>query len=159
MCQNISKEVLLAASENQGKYRSDDCVLGRGQSLILPLGRAGSKEHLTEHEHGSKQKKSNFGNQQCLRFHIWFIISLWHLITRCERYYSKMRQLLSYKMRQFYYNMRSLIQNVSVNVKRKFKYCNVNIFQLINFCNCRILNYFFSPIYLARFSNCTPKFH
>ena len=62
----------------------------------------------------------------------------------------------------------------SKNLQRKFKQCIVNIFQLINFCNCRIPNWqlylfnilslqrkkvtislcsFYSPVYLARFSH------
>ena len=31
------------------------------------------------------------------RFHIWL---LWHFITKCDRYYHKMRQIFYYKMRQ-----------------------------------------------------------
>ena len=62
----------------------------------------------------------------------------------------------------------------SKNLQRKFKQCIVNIFQLINFCNCRIPNWqlylfnilslqrkkvtislcsFYSAVYLARFSH------
>ena len=64
------------------------------------------------------------------------------------------------------------------NLKCKFKYCNVNIFELINFCNCRIPNqqlylcnmlsmqkslshmslFFKFSSLLARLSNCMQKF-
>ena len=38
----------------------------------------------------------------------------------------------------------------SKNLKGKFKYCNVNIFQLLNFCNCRI-SYFGSNIFVISY--------
>ena len=40
---------------------------------------------------------SNFGSQEWLWFYIWFAMTL---ITKCDRYYYKMRQLFYYKMRQ-----------------------------------------------------------
>ena len=58
------------------------------------------------------------------RFHIWFI---WQFITKCDRYYYKMRQLLYYKMQQkfitkcirffitkcdSYYKMRRFYKNI-----------------------------------------------
>ena len=77
----------------------------------------------------------------CFRFDIYFkvYLVLWLVfkITNVENLHSK-------------------------NLKRKS-----NIFQLINFCNCRILLHqiyilsfsFYSPVYLARFSNCMQKFY
>ena len=81
-----------------------------------------------------------------------------YFLTKCDSFITKCNSFVTicavyYKMCWYFAFEKSL------NVKRKFKYCNVNIFQLINFCNCTILNYFYSPIYLARFSNCKPKFH
>ena len=79
-------------------------------------------------------KKSNFGNQQCLRFHIWFTVALFYkirhtlienataiLLQNATRVYYKMRQVFYNKIRQllqmrpFYYKMQCLLQNASVH--------------------------------------------
>ena len=75
-------------------------------------------------------KKSNFGNQQCLRFHIWFIITLYYkmrhillqnetgsLLQNVTTVHYKMDQLLCYKMRQLLQNVSILLQNATVITK------------------------------------------
>ena len=49
-------------------------------------------------------KESNFGNQQCLRFHIWFTMAL----------YYKMRQALLQSATKVYYKMVQSLQNASI---------------------------------------------
>ena len=85
-------------------------------------------------------RKSNFGSQQWLRFHIWFIMTLCCKMRHKIRqlFYSKIRQKFitkcvsffitkcdsfntkfdSYnKMRQFYYKMQQLLQNATFVTK------------------------------------------
>ena len=37
-----------------------------------------------------------------------------YLIAKCDKSYDKMRQMFYYKMWQFYYKIRQLLQNVSI---------------------------------------------
>ena len=72
-------------------------------------------------------KKFNFESQQWLRFHIWFIMTLYYKMRQlllqnttaiisqnvtivCQ----KMRQVFYYKIPQFYYKMRHLLQNTLI---------------------------------------------
>ena len=83
------------------------------------------------------KKKSNFGNQQCLRFHIWFIMILYYKMLQtllqnatvilsqnatnfcfkmCQVFYHKIRY---YKVRRCYYKMQQLLQNTSILLQKK----------------------------------------
>ena len=67
-------------------------------------------------------RKSNFVNQEWLRFHIWFIMTLYYkmrqiLIQNATKVHYKMRQLLYYKMQHFYYKLRQLLQNTSISLQ------------------------------------------
>ena len=142
------------------KIRSEDYVRGGEQLFTLFL----RKEGIRNIGHGMSiilnTKKSNFGNQQCLRFHTWFIISFWHFITKCDSYFitkcdkgllqnapdmfyynSYYNMDVYYKIHRYSYKFQKFAFEKSLkNLKLNFKYCNVNIFQLMNFYNCRILN-------------------
>ena len=78
-------------------------------------------------------KKSNFENQKCLRFHIWFIMTLyykmWHIITKWDSYFTiKCIRLFAVKCGSFItysliiaqyvnFKMRQLLQNVTFIAK------------------------------------------
>ena len=77
-----------------------------------------------------EKKKSNFGNQQCLRFHIWFIMILYYkmrqtllqnatasLLQNVTTVHYKMYQLLCYNMRHLLQNVSILLQNATVVTK------------------------------------------
>ena len=66
-------------------------------------------------EYGTRHKGIKFWKLKVLWFHIWFIISLWHFITKCDRYYYKMWQSFVTKCGS-YYNMQRLLQNASVQL-------------------------------------------
>ena len=78
MCQNISNENLLAAFITQAKNFSEDCVQGEGQSFTLSLRRKREGTLEIVWAWYWTQTKSYFGNHQCLRFHIWFIMTLYY---------------------------------------------------------------------------------
>ena len=92
-----------------------------------------TKGHWAQHEH----RKSKFGCQQC---YVFISDSLQQFITKCDRYYYKIRQLILlqnateiyYKMRQaFCYKMRQLLQNATFST------------------NCDNTNLFFRKIFLS----------
>ena len=110
MCQNVSKEVLLTGRRIQAKIpnHSGDCVLREGQLYALPLMAKNSRI---------------FSIALAWYYARGFIFgSLWQFITKCDRYYYKIRQLFYYKMRhvfyqkmrQFYHKMRQLLQITTI---------------------------------------------
>ena len=67
------------------------------------------EEELKNIEHSMSMavdtKTSDFRNEQCLRVHVWFIVTIYYI----------MRQLFFCKIYQvFYYKIRQLLQNVSI---------------------------------------------
>ena len=140
MCQNISGEVFLAAFKSS-KNSLRRLRSGKG-AVIHPASR---KEGLWNIGHSMIMvldiKKSDFGNQQCIRFHIWFIIRLYCKMRETfqnataillqntikiyykmsQVFYCKMRHFITncnscYKVYQFYYKMQRLLQNASVHL-------------------------------------------
>ena len=61
-------------------------------------------------------KKSNFENQACLRFHIWFVMSL-HYKMRQRFYYKMQQSLLQNSSSVLLQNVKVLLQNLSVITK------------------------------------------
>ena len=144
MCQNISTEVFLATSKNQAKVLSDGYVVGisfsREGDSFHPTSR---EEELKNNEHSMSMavdtKASNFRNEQCLRVHVWFIVTIYYkmrqlfflqnisgvllqnttVITKCINFISRWES---------YYKMRRILQNASVHkvylvALREFPYC------------------------------------
>ena len=140
MCQNISGEVFLAAFKSS-KNSLRRLRSGKG-AVIHPASR---KEGLWNIGHSMIMvldiKKSDFGNQQCIRFHIWFIRRLYCKMRETfqnataillqntikiyykmsQVFYCKMRHFITncnscYKVYQFYYKMQRLLQNASVHL-------------------------------------------
>ena len=73
--------------------------------------------------------KSNFGRQEYLRFHIWFIMTLYY--NKCDSGYYNLRQLFYYKIRQrfiikcarfFFAKCDSFITNCDSYYKVRFYY-------------------------------------
>ena len=100
MCQNISKEVLLSSFKNQAKIHSQD---RKGTFIQPPCIKKGLRNSNHSMSMVLDTKKSNFGNQQFLRFHIWFIMA---------RYYKNATPTTCDNMRQ------GLLQNATVVTKR-----------------------------------------
>ena len=112
MCQNISKEVLLSSFKNQAKIHSED---RKGTFIQPPCIKKGLRNSNHSMSMVLDTKKSNFGNQQFLRF---IFGSLWHVITKmrhlqhatiCDKAYYKMQQLLQ--------NAQILLQNATIITK------------------------------------------
>ena len=94
---------MLAVSKNQTNIRSEYYVQGGGQLFTLLLRRKGHSISMV-----LDTKKSSFENQKCLRFHIWFIMTL----------YYKMRQTLQNATAILLQNARTvLLQNMTIITK------------------------------------------
>ena len=84
--------------------------------------------------------------------------SLWHLSTKCHRYYYKMRQLFYCKMRQKFItnaldfllqNVMILLRNVTVITKFDvyYKSRQYNYFSKYNLCECRLTTCVYHPLW------------
>ena len=104
---NASKKVLLTGPRFQTKIPSGSrvCVQGERQKYVYTL--------RTEDKGTLDIKWAWYLTQRNLILGVnsgcsFIFVTLWHFITKCDRYYCKMRQL-------FYYKMRRLLQNASVH--------------------------------------------
>ena len=70
---------------------------------------------ICRHERVTRHK-SNFENQTCLRFYIWFVMSL-HYKMRQRFYYKMQQSLLQFSSSVLLQNVTVLLQNFSVITK------------------------------------------
>ena len=70
MFQDISKDVLLAVSRNQAKVHSENCVQGEWQLFTIPSKKQGQRDIAHSMSMLQEAKKSYFGKQEFLWFHI-----------------------------------------------------------------------------------------
>ena len=98
MCHNVSKKVLLTEPKLSKNSKPFWSILPGRVTEIYPLSKdEGLKYKLYSMSMELDTRKSNFGSQQWLWFHIG---SWWRCTTKFNKCYHKAWQLFHYKMRQ-----------------------------------------------------------